>query len=526
MTAHATLFFVLSLTACLSPLFTFLWLWQVKEWRFDRLRDHIRKEGVIRQLLGLTRPAMLFSIGCIVFFLMATSTHRVETLVLLFPLSLTVIGITQHILRKQRRPEWTKKAFLMFGVSIALSSVMIGEFALRSSDAIGDGAKWLLLVPAILVPILQPIIAMVAWMIVKPIDWTMKQRILRRTRAMRNGQPNLTVIGITGSVGKTTTKELLHHILKSKGALATPLHVNSEIGVARWLIDTLSTEPTESERILIVEMGAYRKGEIALLCSVANPTLGIITAVGTQHLALFGSVDAIVDAKGELFGSLPESGHAFGNKDNAAFDRLKEKCRCPLTSVGTDKGADLRALDIEETASGIRFTIDGTTFDVPIFGTHMVTSVLLAIAVAKHLGLQLPEIASFLRSFKGMQRTFDLKVISGITILDDTYNVSPESFRAAIDWARGQPHAKKFLLTEGIIELGSSEETVHREIARLARDVFDHAFVAHERLLPYFREYFGEQALHAPRAEKLNDGDLLVCTGRLHESLIIRLLPK
>lgn len=514
----------LILLACISPLLTFLTLWQVKEWRFDRLRDHLRSHGSLSQLLGRSRPLIVFGgVGLFLTLMLAEiGTHEMGIgIIALTALASIGIGLVQWIKQSHRIPVWTSKAVVTFSLSMVLNAILIGWITAAMMFFLG----WYAPVFALPVILLQSTVAMAAGLMLKPLDWFLKQRILRKATRMRNAQPNLTVIGITGSVGKTTTKELLAHILQSKGALSTPLHVNSEIGVAGWLIGVLGKEPTDSERVLIVEMGAYRKGEIALLCRIAKPTLGVITAIGTQHLGLFGSREKIIQAKGELFEALPEHGHAFGNADNDAFGNVKTKCRCPVTSVGTERGADVRALDIEETSTGIRFSVGDTVCTVPLFGTHTVTSVLLAIAVAKHLGMTLPEIAKELRSFQSLERTFELKTVNGVTVLDDTYNLSPESFRAAIAWAANQPHARKILVTEGIIELGNEEAAVHEHVAEQAASVFDEAYVAHERLLPYFHKHFGDRAKHVSYAPKLQAGDLLVCSGRVHESIPKKFLP-
>lgn len=512
---------LLTFAACLSPMLTFLALWQLKEWRMDRLLEHLQKEGFFLQLLGRTRPAII-GLGLLLTLLLLLRSEPFSIVWAIGAALATSIGIgaVQFMQGKQRMPRWTMKALTVFVLSIALNVLVLWMIWLFIERSVNVAVLFLC------VPLLQSPLSVVAGIIIRPLDWFLKIRLLAKARKIRASQPNLTVIGITGSVGKTTTKELLAHILKNKGALATPLHVNTELGVSKWLVATLKKEPTESERILIVEMGAYRKGEIALLCSIAKPTLGVITAVGRQHLALFGSVETIVEAKGELFEALPENGHAFGNKDNAAFDLLKTKCRCPLTSVGTAKGADLQALDIEETGNGIRFSLEGVTFSVPLFGTHTVTSILLAIAVVKHLHVPLPEAMQSLRTFQGIKQTFEVRTAGGITILDDTYNLSPESFRAAIEWAARQSNKRKVLVTEGIIELGKEEESIHRELARQAASVFDLAFVTHQRTLPYFKEAFGDKVALVTAAEPLSPGDLLVCTGRLSPAVIDRFTTK
>jgi len=520
MTLIPILFIALTILACVSPALTFLSLWQIKEWRIDRLTEHLRQEGWMAQLLGSVRPLLLIVVGCIVFLALAVESRLLPFVTLLFPLSFSLVGLAQYNSRKQRLPVWTSKTLILLGITFFLITSL--TYALIAPLGSAPSVQSVL---ALVIPLLVPAISFIAWLLFFPVDLLAKMRIIKKAENMRASQKHLKVIGITGSVGKTTTKELLAHILKSHGALATPLHVNSEIGVAKWLIATLRKEPIDSERILIVEMGAYRMGEIALLARIAQPTIGVITAAGSQHMALFGSTENIIKGKGELFAALPKDGHAFGNKDTAAFTVLKERCLCPLTSVGTDKGADLTALDIEETASGIRFKADQTLYSIPMYGTHTVTSILLAIAVSRHLGLSMEEISMSLRTFKGLERTFEMKTIKGITVLDDTYNLSPESFRASIEWAAKQKHTQKILVTEGIIELGTEDERVHSELAQTAASIFDRIYVTQARLLPYFQKSSGDKVHLINDAKPLLSGDLLVCAGRLPNTTIRRFLP-
>lgn len=539
MMAISSLFGALVVIACVSPLLTFLHLWQMKEWRWDRLMDHLKTEGFLASLLSEVRIVIgaIWILAFVVIAMLATlSLISVnETFDALWPsvLAGTLCGVSaiQWISKKQPLPVWTRKAQLMFSVSLfATVAVVILSTTYTSvgHNKTGDIFETHPFELAVfLLPYLQWLFAMIAWVILYPIDQSLKKTIINRARSTRAKHPNLTVIGITGSVGKTTTKELLAHILKKQGAMATPVHVNTEMGVAGWLTKVLKDKPADWAGILIVEMGAYRKGEIKLLSDIAKPKLGIITFIGEQHLALFGSLEAIRNAKGELFEALPEGGHAFLNHDNVASEKLRDLCRCPVSTVGTDGRADVCAFDIEETGNGIRFTVSGQRFHVPIAGTHLVTSVLFAIAASQKLGMTLPVIAKELGTFAPLARSFQVKTIRGVTVLDDTYNSSPDSFRAAIRWAKEQPHPEKVLLIDGIIELGASEASVHAELSREAATIFGRVCIGNARFLKYFKENgFGSRAvLLSSKPEPLKTGDLLVCVGRVPRTAIDELLP-
>ncbi|MBI4129278.1 hypothetical protein HY464_01135, partial [Candidatus Peregrinibacteria bacterium] len=302
-----TIFVNLTLAASLSPLLTFAHLWQLKEWRWDRLREHLRTEGYIRQLFGITRPAIL-GLGLVATQLSAFSFQLSASIILI---AFTLLNTAQILLKKQPYPVWTRKAVTLVGTSLLLTGIAAQFSIFHSASSSWPRGNFQF---SIFLPLLQPLILALALTLLFPIDHLLKQRILRHAKTLRIRFPNLTVIGITGSAGKTTTKELLAHILGPE-AIATPEHVNMELGVARWLLKNLQPTTYNLQPVLIVEMGAYREGEIATLCSVAQPTMGIITSIGTQHIGLFGSQKAIAEAKGELFAALPKNGNAFINID-------------------------------------------------------------------------------------------------------------------------------------------------------------------------------------------------------------------
>ncbi len=530
----------LTLLASLSPLLTLLRLWQIKEWRWDRLGEHIKREGA-GQLYSRFRFWLTIAITVAMLLLIPASAWHGVIVILA---ALGLVNTVQIFLRRQLIPRWTQKAVSLFIMSMTLTATL--AIVCLTFDKEG-----MLILPAL--PFIQSIIAAIAWFLLRPLDYCLKASIMSRARAIRKAHPDLTVIGITGSVGKTTTKELLSHILAERNPLTTPEHMNTEMGVSAWLTQVLGkpetaysgtcrhaairarNQPFEALRpsgpngkpeILIIEMGAYRIGEIQLLCSIAQPTIGIITSIGEQHVALFGSKENIRKGKGELVASLPANGHAFLNADSDMAAELKAMAAAPVTLVTTGGDGDIEAFDIEETRKGIRFTVDQTVFEIPLNGTHNVTNSLLAIACAKHLGMPLIDIAKRLRSFKPQEHTFEVRTERGITILDDTYNSSPQSFEAAISWAAAQPETNKVLLTTGIIELGDREAGIHTALAGKAYTVFAKAYLTDNRFLGYFKETgFNDDAQLISQAKQLEPGSLLVCIGRMPKSSIERFLP-
>jgi len=489
---------IFTLTASLSPLLTFAHLWQLKEWRWDRLREHFRHTGWFRQLFGITRPSI------VLFFLISnfipSPISHISSLTGLVVLS--VVNSIQIILHRQPCPVWTKKAITLTITSLLLTSLTA-----------------YLPLPLIFLPLLQPFFLVLSWTLFKPLDHILKQRILQRAKNLRSQFPHLTVIGITGSAGKTTTKELLAHILDDKHLLVTPEHVNTEMGVAQWFIR--NAEPACRQagvELLIVEMGAYKKGEIRTLCDIVQPSIGIITSIGTQHMALFGSQKNLLDAKAELIESLPKNGHAFINGDSPFSDTLTARSPCPCTTIC--------ASQIEEKPDGLHFILDTTSFDVPLHGLHNITNILLAVSTAEYLGLSRERIAQRLRTFSPLSQTFTVREEHGVALLDNTHNLSPESFRESIRWAQSQQGSPKVLLTSGIIELGHLQDAVHEDLGAACADVFGRVIFLDQRSAKHFAKGFGKDIeILSSQTLSIPKGSLLVCNGRMTSQTIQKLLP-
>jgi UDP-N-acetylmuramoyl-tripeptide--D-alanyl-D-alanine ligase len=279
-------------------------------------------------------------------------------------------------------------------------------------------------------------------------------------------------------------------------------------------------------RILIVEMGAYHGGEIALLTRITQPLIGIITFVGTQHIALFGSQEKLLSAKAELFTALPPDGAAILNGDSPFAGALRAYAHCRTITVGTGGRADLEALDIEETATGLRFRAGSVVVSIPLHGTHNVTNILMAVAAAEILGLKRSDCAHKLLTFRPPEHTFSVRTIGTVTLLDDTHNASPASFKAAIGWAKAQPAEQKVLLSSGLIELGEEEDRVHAELGVEAAGVFSRTIFTHARHARSFERGFGRPVEFLGKiTTPVSPRALLACVGRIPEETVRRLLP-
>ena len=429
-----------------------------------------------------------------------------------------LLTLAQLIAKKQPAPVPTAKAILIVLLSLGYTCVLAALLILWN--------------PALLLamPIIQPFIVGLSVLTLFPLDFILKHRAMNEAMKLRALHPEIIAIGITGSVGKTTTKELLRHLLQPLGAIATPVYVNSEMGVARWITKELSSnqQPANqlTRRILIIEMGAYRIGEIKKLCEIARPSLGVITAVGNQHVALFGSENAIEQAKGELFEALPRTGHAFVNIDSDAARRMMARAVCAVTTVGVHSEAQLRAQSAQDTHEGLSLTVAGRTFTLPLRGLHNATNVLLAIAVARHLGMKEEEIQNRLRTFQPLAHTFSVRHERGVLLLDDTHNSSPSSFRAGLEWSSTQSQRPRVLVTSGILELGPGEKQILEALGKKARDCCERVIFTGERGREFFAHGYGKRGeMLTKSSPNVPTGSILLCIARMPLASIQQLLP-
>lgn len=292
------------------------------------------------------------------------------------------------------------------------------------------------------------------------------QQIARHWRAKLDTR----VIGITGSVGKTTTKELVAEVLSRRyRTLKNPGNLNNEIGLPLVLL-----RMTEGHERAVLEMGFYVAGEIALLCDLASPHVGVITNVGTVHAERAGSREAIARGKAELVEALPPDGFAVLNYDDPLVREMADQTEAKVFYYGLDSRADLWADDVVGLGlEGVRFRLhygqDVLHLRVPMIGRHSVHTALRAAAVGLIEGLSWQEIVEGLRFGHSQLRLVAVRSESGALLLDDTYNASPESTIAALNLLE-ELDGRKVAVLGDMLELGPYEEQGHRMVgARVAQ---------------------------------------------------------
>jgi UDP-N-acetylmuramoyl-tripeptide--D-alanyl-D-alanine ligase len=301
---------------------------------------------------------------------------------------------------------------------------------------------------------------------------------LQEMAAWWRGRSSVRVVGITGSTGKTIAKEIVADVLSSTfRVLRNEGNLNSETGLPMTL---LKLEP--SHQVSVLEMSMYTEGEIARLAEIARPEVGVVLAVHPTHLERAGSLDAIARAKAELPAALPADGLAVLNADDPNVLAMRGVTAAPVRTFGLGAGADVRATEIESRG------IDGTTFTLEspwgrrrlhsaTPGRHLVPHALAAATVADHFGVPLDEVERALAAgSRADHRMAVVEAAGGATIIDDTYNASPVSVAAALDFLGESPLAvgrARYAVLGDMLELGPDEERLHREVGALAAGVAD-----------------------------------------------------
>ncbi|MGB5771909.1 MAG: UDP-N-acetylmuramoyl-tripeptide--D-alanyl-D-alanine ligase [Crocosphaera sp.] len=276
-------------------------------------------------------------------------------------------------------------------------------------------------------------------------------------------QFNIPIIGITGSVGKTTTKELIAAVLGVYGEVhKTQANYNNEIGVPKTLL-----ELTANHDYAVIEMAMRAKGEIALLTQIARPTIAIITNVGTAHIGRLGSRQAIAEAKCELLAEMPEDGIAILNHDDQRLMKTAAKVWSGKTITYGLEGGDITGELLENQI----LRVQGIDFPLPLPGRHNALNYLAALAVTKHLNLDGTALTQGVTVELPNGRSQQYSLPNDILLLDETYNAGLESMKAALQLLKDTPGKRHLAVLGTMKELGDKSPQLHREVGEMAQNL-------------------------------------------------------
>lgn len=322
---------------------------------------------------------------------------------------------------------------------------------------------------------LQYIIALLAVKINIPVEKLVYLKFKTKAMNKLKSMPNLKVIGITGSYGKTSSKNILSEILNVKySALPTPKNLNTPYG----LIMTINNNLDKFDEIFIAEMGAYKIGEIQTLCDLVHPKYGILTRIGTAHLELFGSQENIQKGKFELIESLPNDGVAVLNADDPLQVNYNLKNKVKTLWISIDNDGDFKATNIKISNIGTTFDLEikgdknKYKFETRLLGYANIYNILASIALGYELKISIEQLVGAVKGVKPVEHRLELKKNGDIFYLDDAYNSNPVGSKMALDVLSTMP-GKKIIVTPGMIELGSLQEEANMKFGEYIADVCD-----------------------------------------------------
>lgn len=459
--------FVLILTILKNTLF-WVYLWQLKEYRRDRfivhLKDTVGGRNLVFSTFSLLKHLVIISY---VFVLLNFNLSLVYQLVVFSIFLVQFILIIKSVIKHEvKRPVFSIKAILIVAISIIVSITLF-------LIPLVDKFLWALIIDKFIFII----VSFFVFMFLFPSNIYKDFQAERAASKIRKHK-KLLVIGVTGSYGKTSTKDYIAQVLEKKfNVLKTQGSKNTLIGITNAILHGLNNR-TE---IFVCEMGAYRKGEISELCQVVNPRIGVLTGINSQHEALFGSIRKTMDTKYELIESLPDkkSLAIFNGNNGYVYQLYRETNNAKIlyqTMVSRD---DLLVQDEKQLiyAKNIKIKKHSLEFDAVVngidvnyktslIGRHNVENILPAIYLGNYLGMNTVEIQKGVLSLKSVSKSmFVSKLSNGVTYIDDSFNANPDAVLAAVDYIKLYKGRRIFVL-QPLIELGKDEKNEHLRMAK------------------------------------------------------------
>jgi len=272
------------------------------------------------------------------------------------------------------------------------------------------------------------------------------------------------VVGVTGSAGKTTTKDVIAQLLAVEMPVGKTVgNFNNHFGLPLSILRL-----PDHSRAAVLEMGMNHAGEIRTLARIARPDIGVVTNVGYAHVEAFGSMEGVALAKRELIEELPADGVAVLNADDRLVARFGEVHRGRVVRFGLSANADVKAENVEFGVDRVRFRCRGVPFESPLVGRHGLANVLAGIAVADVFGIALDRLRDAVRSLVPGKMRGERVEHNGVVIWNDSYNSNPEAARAMLDVLRETPARRRIAVLGEMLELGQSTEPLHRQVGKYA----------------------------------------------------------
>jgi len=350
----------------------------------------------------------------------------------------------------------------------------------------------------ILLLFLAPFVVYFGAFLLQPLECLILAHYLRKARRKLEKVAPV-VIGITGSYGKTGTKNILNAFLRDEyNVLASPASYNTPAGLAL----TINRDLRSGHEVMIAEMGATHRKDIEKLVKFLRPKHGIVTAVGPQHLETFKSVEAIVREKMKLIESLPEDGVAVINKDSDPIRNYPLRRTGRTVTIGIATKADYRATDVKAGKEGSSFKINYAGKEVSVrtslLGKHNIYNILAAFALGRELGIPEKEMIVKIEALEPVEHRLNPRCEGDLLILDDSFNSNPEGFKGALE-VLSQFEKPRILITPGVVEGGKEERRINRNLAKKIASTCDFVFLVKTKASLAIKKGLDELGYHSVR---------------------------
>jgi UDP-N-acetylmuramoyl-tripeptide--D-alanyl-D-alanine ligase len=443
-------------------------------------------------------------------------------------------------LQVSNRVQWTARALRVAGAAAVLAVILAGLVVLAALDSF-PASWWLLglLIALAVVDLAVPSLVLIAAAAAAPIERRVARRYLAQAEARMRRFPGR-VLGITGSYGKTSTKYVVADLLGTLyRVFKTPAGVNTTMGITRIIRDELS----DACQYFLVEMSAYGPGEIREVCDLVHPSLGILTAVGVQHLERFGTPERIAEAKYELIAALPAGAPAVINADDPVCLRLAERARTEgkrvlLYGLEARPGLAVHGTDLAMDARGTRFTATtgsgAEVFETKLLGRWNISNILAGIAAAAECGVPLAAMKAAVAGLVPAPRRLEIHEEGGIVRILDVANANPRGAEMALEVLGQFAGGSRILITPGMVELGPIEAEENRRLGERAAAVCDYVLLVGPEQTRPIREgltgkgFPADRILTARQAGEVGDllapivkpGDVLLYENRLPDTYL------
>lgn len=463
------------------PPLHFLQLEGYRNLRFlKRAKGHLKR---LVNMLDVSTAAILLVVGVLAT-LLPVRTQAVVAAAVVWVATQLCLAFTERHPPPKKPLVYTGRAIRILTVATLLSVLFVMAIVTVAAPKLLEGGTEIaarafaaFLAASFALTLTAPLLIVAGNLVLVPLQSTINQGYVWLARR-RLSQVRPLVIGITGSYGKTTTKHVLETILSGRfNTLKTPESYNTRLGLSRAINELLRM----GHEVFIAELGAYQRGDIRQLCNLVRPSIGILTAVGPQHLERFQRIETIADTKYELIEGLPEDGCAVINNDDEICRQLARRTSRRVRHFGIRNPEDpgIVAEQVQTTAAGSAFTVTAWTgetarFTTKLLGLQNIYNILAAAAVALELGITLSEVAYRVSLVDHVPHR--LQVIlqpSGVTIVDDGYNSNPVGAAAALDVLGQFNKGRRILVTPGMVELGPIESKENRQLGQKAAEVCD-----------------------------------------------------